>query len=108
VLSNSQGKVKQIVGSTLRDSSNDGTALVTNFESDKSAAEFAKLYKEDELFGGHVIMLGADPASQASSLEALRAYPGEIVLYICCENCGCSLDYLLQTTVCTFCFVCSY
>ncbi|OEL17445.1 1-(5-phosphoribosyl)-5-[(5-phosphoribosylamino)methylideneamino] imidazole-4-carboxamide isomerase, chloroplastic, partial [Dichanthelium oligosanthes] len=69
------GKVKQIVGSTLRDSSNDGTALVTNFESDKSAAEFAKLYKEDELVGGHVIMLGADPASQASSLEALRAYP---------------------------------
>ncbi|CAN6346913.1 unnamed protein product [Urochloa humidicola] len=71
-----KGKVKQIVGSTLRDSSNDGTALVTNFESDKSAAEFAKLYKDDELVGGHVIMLGADPASQASSLEALRAYPG--------------------------------
>ncbi|CAN6337664.1 unnamed protein product [Urochloa humidicola] len=71
-----KGKVKQIVGSTLQDSSNDGTALVTNFESDKSAAEFAKLYKEDELVGGHVIMLGADPASQASSLEALRAYPG--------------------------------
>jgi len=75
-LLNFQGKVKQIVGSTLRDSSNDGTALVTNFESDKSAAEFAKLYKEYELVGGHVIMLGADPASQASSLEALHAYPG--------------------------------
>ncbi|KAL6610191.1 hypothetical protein ACP70R_040160 [Stipagrostis hirtigluma subsp. patula] len=71
-----KGKVKQIVGSTLRDSSNDGTALVTNFESDKSPAEFANLYKEDELVGGHVIMLGADPASQAAALEALRAYPG--------------------------------
>ncbi|KAJ1262805.1 hypothetical protein BS78_09G137700 [Paspalum vaginatum] len=71
-----KGKVKQIVGSTLRDSSNDGKELVTNFESDKSPAEFAKLYKKDELDGGHVIMLGADPASQAAALEALLAYPG--------------------------------
>ncbi|KAL6909937.1 hypothetical protein ACP4OV_001195 [Aristida adscensionis] len=71
-----KGKVKQIVGSTLRDSSNDGTSLVTNFESDKSPAEFANLYKADELVGGHVIMLGADPASQTAALEALRAYPG--------------------------------
>uniref|UniRef100_J3M6Z2 1-(5-phosphoribosyl)-5-[(5-phosphoribosylamino)methylideneamino] imidazole-4-carboxamide isomerase HISN3, chloroplastic n=1 Tax=Oryza brachyantha TaxID=4533 RepID=J3M6Z2_ORYBR len=71
-----KGKVKQIVGSTLRDSSNDGTPLVTNFESDKPPAEFANLYKEDELVGGHVIMLGADPASQAAAMEALHAYPG--------------------------------
>ncbi|ONL98953.1 1-(5-phosphoribosyl)-5-[(5-phosphoribosylamino)methylideneamino] imidazole-4-carboxamide isomerase chloroplastic [Zea mays] len=71
-----KGKVKQIVGSTLRDSSNDGMELVTNFESDKSPAEFAKSYKEDELLGGHVIMLGSDPASQAAALEALHAYPG--------------------------------
>uniref|UniRef100_A0A0E0L2A7 1-(5-phosphoribosyl)-5-[(5-phosphoribosylamino)methylideneamino] imidazole-4-carboxamide isomerase HISN3, chloroplastic n=1 Tax=Oryza punctata TaxID=4537 RepID=A0A0E0L2A7_ORYPU len=71
-----KGKVKQIVGSTLRDSSNDGTALVTNFESDKPPAEFANIYKEDELIGGHVIMLGADPASQAAAMEALHAYPG--------------------------------
>ncbi|KAG0536255.1 hypothetical protein BDA96_03G048600, partial [Sorghum bicolor] len=69
------GKVKQIVGSTLWDSSNDGMELVTNFESDKSLAEF---YKEDELLGDLediVIMFGADPASQAVALEALRAYP---------------------------------
>ncbi|XP_072979424.1 1-(5-phosphoribosyl)-5-[(5-phosphoribosylamino)methylideneamino] imidazole-4-carboxamide isomerase, chloroplastic [Typha angustifolia] len=71
-----KGKVKQIVGSTLRDSSADGTALVTNFESDKSPAEFANLYKQDGLMGGHVIMLGADPDSQAAAFEALHAYPG--------------------------------
>ncbi|GMJ04923.1 hypothetical protein HRI_004161500 [Hibiscus trionum] len=53
-----KGKVKQIVGSTLRDSKEDELALVTNFESDKSAAEFAELYKKDGLKGGHVIMLG--------------------------------------------------
>ncbi|CAL9180471.1 unnamed protein product, partial [Musa hybrid cultivar] len=50
--------------------------LVTNFESDKSPAEFANLYKKDGLKGGHVIMLGADAASQSAAFEALRAYPG--------------------------------
>ncbi|XP_048225825.1 1-(5-phosphoribosyl)-5-[(5-phosphoribosylamino)methylideneamino] imidazole-4-carboxamide isomerase, chloroplastic isoform X3 [Ricinus communis] len=72
-----KGKVKQIVGSTLRDSKEeDGSILVTNFESDKSAAEFANLYEEDGLLGGHVIMLGADPLSKAAAFEALHAYPG--------------------------------
>ncbi|KAK9194144.1 hypothetical protein WN944_004846 [Citrus x changshan-huyou] len=71
-----KGKVKQIIGSTLRDSKDDGTKLVTNFESDKSAAEFANLYKEDGLTGGHAIMLGADPLSKAAAIEALHAYPG--------------------------------
>ncbi|XP_044973807.1 1-(5-phosphoribosyl)-5-[(5-phosphoribosylamino)methylideneamino] imidazole-4-carboxamide isomerase, chloroplastic-like [Hordeum vulgare subsp. vulgare] len=71
-----KAKVKQIVGSTLRDASDDGTALVTNFESDKSPAEFANIYKEDGLVGGHVIMLGGDPASRSTALEALHAYPG--------------------------------
>ncbi|XP_021897546.1 1-(5-phosphoribosyl)-5-[(5-phosphoribosylamino)methylideneamino] imidazole-4-carboxamide isomerase, chloroplastic [Carica papaya] len=70
-----KGKVKQIVGSTLRDSKEDGS-LVTNFESDKSAAVYANLYKEDGLTGGHVIMLGADPLSKAAALEALNAFPG--------------------------------
>ncbi|XP_020241210.1 1-(5-phosphoribosyl)-5-[(5-phosphoribosylamino)methylideneamino] imidazole-4-carboxamide isomerase, chloroplastic-like isoform X3 [Asparagus officinalis] len=69
-----EGKVKQIVGSTLQDSA-EGT-LVTNFESDKSPAEYATLYKKDELAGGHVIMLGADAASKCAAIEALHAYPG--------------------------------
>ncbi|RRT53599.1 hypothetical protein B296_00012289 [Ensete ventricosum] len=75
------GKVKQIVGSTLRDSTDSGvSALVTNFESDKSPAEFANLYKKDGLKGGHVIMLGADAASQSAAFEALRAYPGNFII----------------------------
>ncbi|KAL4571591.1 hypothetical protein LXL04_018354 [Taraxacum kok-saghyz] len=71
-----KGKVKQIVGSTLSDLKESGSTLVTNFESDKSAAEYANLYKEDGLEGGHVIMLGADPLSNQSAIEALHAYPG--------------------------------
>lgn len=73
---NIQGKVKQIVGSTLCDSADDGSSLVTNFESDKSPAEFANLYKQDGLTGGHIIMLGADPTSKSAAIEALHAYPG--------------------------------
>ena len=53
---------------------------MTNFESDKSAAEFANVYKEDGLLGGHVIMLGGDGASRSAALEALHAYPGEDTL----------------------------
>ncbi|OIW12171.1 hypothetical protein TanjilG_28579 [Lupinus angustifolius] len=83
------GKVKQIVGSTLQDLKGDESNPVTNFESDKSAAEYATLYKEDELTGGHVIMLGADPLSKAATLEALHAYPGGLQVGggINSENC---------------------
>lgn len=71
-----KGKVKQIVGSTLRDSKEGDSSLITNYESDISAAEYAKMYKDDGLIGGHVIMLGADPLSKAAAFEALHAYPG--------------------------------
>lgn len=71
-----KGKVKQIVGSTLHDLNGESSTLITNFESEKSPAEFANLYKTDGLLGGHVIMLGADAASISAAVEALRAYPG--------------------------------
>ncbi|PIA54627.1 hypothetical protein AQUCO_00900885v1 [Aquilegia coerulea] len=71
-----KGKVKQIVGSTLQDLKDGGSDLVTNFESDKSASEYADLYKRDGLTGGHVIMLGADSPSISAATEALHAYPG--------------------------------
>ncbi|GLJ38257.1 hypothetical protein SUGI_0778850 [Cryptomeria japonica] len=71
-----KGKVKQIVGSTLHDLNGESSTLITNFESEMSSAEFAKLYKSDGLLGGHVIMLGADSESISAALEALCAYPG--------------------------------
>lgn len=71
-----KGKVKQIVGSTIQDLKEDSPTPVTNFESDKSAAEYATIYKEDGLTGGHVIMIGADPLSKSAAVEALHAYPG--------------------------------
>ena len=58
-----EGKVKQIVGGTLGDSS-----LRTNFVSEKPAAWFAELYRRDGLTGGHVIMLTADQVKNARTL----------------------------------------
>ena len=65
-----QGKVKQIVGSSL---TIDQAELKTNFISDRSAADFAKLYAKDELKGGHLIMLGS--GNTAVALDAIQAYP---------------------------------
>jgi phosphoribosylformimino-5-aminoimidazole carboxamide ribotide isomerase len=68
--------VKQIVGSTLKDLPGESEkALVTNFESELSAGEYARMYRADALTGGHVIMLGADDASKQAAFDALGAYP---------------------------------
>ncbi|GIP31595.1 phosphoribosylformimino-5-aminoimidazole carboxamide ribotide isomerase [Paenibacillus sp. J2TS4] len=66
------GKVKQIVGSSLNDGSSE--SLVTNFEAEMSAADYARLYAKDGLVGGHVIKLG--PGNEEAALSALQAYPG--------------------------------
>ena len=65
------GRVVQIVGGTL---SEDGVGTQTNFVSERSAAYFADLYRQDGLRGGHVIKLG--PSNEAAALSALAAYPG--------------------------------
>ncbi len=71
------GKVKQIVGGSLKD---EGNQAITNFASEYDAAFYAKMYKKDELTGGHIILL--NPASseyyeatKAQALLALRTYP---------------------------------
>lgn len=66
-----EGKVKQIVGSTLNDSRQ---GLRTNFSSEMPAAHYAALYRQDGLRGGHVIKLG--PGCDTAAQEALQAYPG--------------------------------
>ncbi len=66
-----QGKVKQIVGSTLSDNNHN---VSTNFESQHQADYFARLYQADNLTGGHVIMLGT--GNEPAARQALGAYPG--------------------------------
>jgi hypothetical protein len=65
------GSVKQIVGGTL---TTDSSALKTNFTSEHPAAYFAELYRENDLRGGHVIMLG--PGNDEAARESLAAWPG--------------------------------
>lgn len=67
-----QGNVVQIVGGSLQES--DQSALTINFSSDRSAAEYARLYQKDGLSGGHVVSLGA--GNQKAALQALEAFPG--------------------------------
>ena len=50
-----QGKVKQIVGGSLRD---DGAGPTENFVSDRPSGWFAETFRDDGLTGGHVIKLG--------------------------------------------------
>ncbi len=71
------GKVKQIVGSTLADA---GDYAKENHVSEYDAAYFAKLYRKHSLTGGHVIMLnpvtsGYYEATKAQALGALTAFP---------------------------------
>ncbi len=66
-----QGKVKQIVGSTLSD---DPSTLRTNFVSERPGSWFAELYKRDGVRGAHVIMLGK--GNESAAQETLAAYRG--------------------------------
>ncbi len=65
-----QGKVKQIVGGTLRD---EGPGPVENFTAEQGAGWFAEKFRTDRLTGGHVIQLG--PGNDAAAREALAAWP---------------------------------
>lgn len=72
------GKVKQIVGSSLSDSEN---AAEENFVSEKDGAFYAGLYREHGLKGGHIILLNAKDspyyeATKKQALAALKAFPG--------------------------------
>jgi len=62
------------VGSTLSDRAAAEGSVATNHVSEHPAHWFAETYRNDDLRGGHVIMLGAGNESAARS--ALAAWPG--------------------------------
>lgn len=72
------GKVKQIVGGSLRDA---GDQAQENFASEYDSTFYARKYREDGLKGGHIIILNPASseyyeASNGQALAALKAYPG--------------------------------
>lgn len=72
------GKVKQIVGSSLKD---EGNQAQENFVSEKSSAYYADLYRKNGLKGGHIILLnkaGSEyyEATKQAAVDALQAFWG--------------------------------
>lgn len=72
------GRVKQIVGASLRDQGDEATE---NFVATHGADHYAKLYREAGIKGGHVILLNAQgseyyEATKAQAKKALAVYPG--------------------------------
>ena len=76
------GRVKQIVGSTLRDEKDQSaSAARENYVADKDADYYAALYRDMGLGGGHIILLNSvkeavyqEDVQQA--MGALSAFPG--------------------------------
>ena len=71
------GKVKQIIGGSLQD---DGNTARENFVAKQDAVFFAKLYLQEGIRGGHIILLNPPDSeyyesTKKQALEALRAYP---------------------------------
>ncbi len=72
------GKVKQIIGGSLRDT---GNQAKENFVSEQDAAFYADFYKKDGIKGGHIILLnqaGSEYYEQTrqQAYLALETYPG--------------------------------
>lgn len=72
------GKVKQIVGGSLKDAENFARE---NYVAEQDAAFFATLYRDKGIKGGHIILLNSAESeyyryTRDQALAALRAYPG--------------------------------
>lgn len=76
------GRVKQIVGSSLADK---GDLATENFVSEKGADYYAAFYREKGIKGGHIVLLNSASsdyfaATKQQALKALRAYPNGLQL----------------------------
>ncbi len=76
------GKVKQIVGGSLKDQ---GDFARDNFVSDLDGGYYASLYRKLGLKGGHIILLNPAgsryyEADVAQAEAALKAYPGGLMI----------------------------
>lgn len=90
------GKVKQIVGGSLKDA---GDRAEENFVSCQDAAFYAALYRDRGLTGGHVILLNGSSSpyyeeTREQAFLALKTYPLGLQIGggVCPENAGEYLD----------------
>lgn len=71
------GKVKQIVGGSLKDQNDQAKE---NYVSEYDSVFYADLYKKNQIKGGHVILLNAKDSeyyesTKSEAIKALKAYP---------------------------------
>ena len=90
------GSVKQIVGGSLKDGTDDA---LENFVSKQDAAFYARLYRAYGIRNGHIILLNPISSpyyekTKAQALQALEAYPGGLQVGggVTPENAGEYLD----------------
>ncbi len=90
------GKVKQIVGSSLTD---DKDFAKENYVSERNAAFYANFYKSLNIRGGHVILLNAPDSAyyeqtKEQAISALHTFPGGLQVGggITVENAATFLD----------------
>lgn len=74
------GKVKQIVGSSLKD---EGDVAKNNFVSSRDAVFYARMYREQGFSGGHIILLNHVDSpffegTKRQAIEALNGAPGTL------------------------------
>ncbi len=89
------GKVKQIVGGSLKDENNQAKE---NFVSEVDSIYYANLYKANNIKGGHIILLNSKDseyfeATKSEALKALMAYKGGLQIGggVNCDN---ALEYI--------------
>lgn len=100
------GKVKQIVGGSLKD---EGNQAQENFVSEQDAAFYASLYKEKGLKGGHIILLNSADSEyfqlqkprpcwpwrlSRRSSDRRRCKPGQCGRLSCCWSQSCDRHLL--------------
>lgn len=74
------GKVKQIVGGSLKD---EGDIAAENFVAEQDSAFYADFYKKQHIKGGHIIILNGKDSpyyneTKQQALLALHTYPGAL------------------------------
>lgn len=89
------GKVKQIVGGSLKDENNQAKE---NFVSEVDSTYYANLYKANNIKGGHIILLNSKDseyfeATKSEAIKALMAYKGGLQIGggVNCDN---ALEYV--------------
>ena len=87
------GKVKQIVGGSLKDQGNQANE---NFVSEQDASYYAQLYEEKGITGGHVILLNK---KDSEYYPETKRHPSHLKARPCTFTTGASIPVKISSTI---------